>query len=74
MKLGGTKVKDNKRTAKKKTAAAPKDDGRKNRNFPKHTLEAALVLPQKIQDEMGGKPMNRLLLVQPRPANATTQT
>ena len=39
-----------------------KDESRKVRNFPKHTLEAALVLPQKIQDEMGGKPMNRLLL------------
>lgn len=38
------------------------DEGRKNRNFPKHTLEAALPLAQKIQDEMGGKPMNRLLL------------
>lgn len=35
---------------------------RKNRNFPKHTLEQALPLAQKIQDEMGGKPMNRLLL------------
>ena len=40
------------------------DDGRKNRNFPKHTLQATLVLPQKIQDEMGGKPMNRLLLAE----------
>ena len=32
------------------------------RNFPKHSLEASLVVAQKIQDEMGGKPMNRLLL------------
>src|SRR5262245_11874487 len=38
------------------------EDGRRNRNFPKHTLEATLPLAQKIQDEMGGKPMNRLLL------------
>jgi hypothetical protein len=50
-----------KKEASKKTAA-PADDARKYRNFPKHTLEAALVLPQRIQDEMGGKPMNRLLL------------
>ena len=34
----------------------------KRRNFPKHSLEASLVAAQKIQDEMGGKPMNRLLL------------
>jgi hypothetical protein len=34
----------------------------KRRNFPKHSLEASLVVAQKIQDEMGGKPMNRLLL------------
>jgi hypothetical protein len=32
------------------------------RNFPRHTLEEALVIPQKIQDEMGGNPMKRLLL------------
>jgi predicted nucleotide-binding protein len=38
------------------------DTGRKPRNFPKHTLKESLVLAQKIQDEMGGKPMNRLLL------------
>lgn len=38
------------------------EEGRRNRNFPKHTLEAALPLAQKIQDELGGKPMNRLLL------------
>jgi hypothetical protein len=36
----------------------------KYRNFPKHTLKDALVLAQKIQDEMGGEPMNRLLLAQ----------
>lgn len=35
---------------------------RKYRNFPKHNLQDALVLPQKIHDEMGGKPMKRLLL------------
>lgn len=38
------------------------DDRRRSRNYPQHTLEAALVLPQKIQDESGGRPMNRLLL------------
>jgi predicted nucleotide-binding protein len=54
--------------SKKKTAAqaarktAESESGRKNRNFPKHTLEDALPLAQKIQDEMGGAPMNRLLL------------
>jgi predicted nucleotide-binding protein len=52
--------------AKSKTTSKqvppPAADGRKNRNFPKHTLQDALVLPQKIQDEMGGKPMKRLLL------------
>ncbi len=32
------------------------------RNFPHHTLEEALALPQKIADEMGGKPFKRLLL------------
>lgn len=47
---------------KRKPAPLASDDERKTRNFPKHTLEAALVLPQKIQDEMAGKPMNRLLL------------
>jgi predicted nucleotide-binding protein len=46
----------------KPKAPAHKDEGRKNRNYPKHTLEQALVLAQKIQDEMGGAPMNRLLL------------
>src|SRR5687767_2701795 len=52
--------------AKSKSSPKPSpqsvSEGRKNRNFPKHTLEEVLVLPQKIQDEMGGKPMNRLLL------------
>src|ERR1700733_9454213 len=37
-------------------------DSRQYRNFPKHSLEATLMVAQKIQDEMGGKPMNRLLL------------
>jgi len=36
--------------------------GRKNRNYPQHTLEEALPVAQKIQDEMGGKPFKRLLL------------
>jgi hypothetical protein len=38
------------------------ETGSKRRNFPKHSLEGSLVVAQKIQDEMGGKPMNRLLL------------
>lgn len=46
----------------KKSTAKPAAEERKYRNFPKHTLEDALVLPQKIYDEMGGKPMKRLLL------------
>lgn len=50
------------KNSKKITQSSGKDESRRNRNFPRHTLEAALVLPQKIQDEMGGKPMNRLLL------------
>jgi len=45
-----------------KPSAQNSSEGRRIRNFPKHTLEEALVLPQKIQDEMGGMPMNRLLL------------
>jgi predicted nucleotide-binding protein len=36
--------------------------GRKNRTFPQHTLEEALSVAQTINDEMGGKPMKRLLL------------
>lgn len=32
------------------------------RNFPHHSLEETLALPQKIADEMGGKPFKRLLL------------
>jgi hypothetical protein len=46
----------------RKAAPSATTDVRKNRNFPKHGIEATLVLPQKVQDEMGGKPMNRLLL------------
>lgn len=48
--------------AKKAAAKQSESDERRYRNFPKHKLEDALVLPQKIQDEMGGKPMKRLLL------------
>jgi hypothetical protein len=36
-----------------KTAAAAKEDPHKYRNPPKHSIESALVLPQKIQDEDG---------------------
>ncbi|MGA2590116.1 MAG: TIR domain-containing protein [Bryobacteraceae bacterium] len=45
-----------------KKTAEPKQDARKYRNFPKHSIDSTLILPQKIQDEMGGKPMRRLLL------------
>lgn len=38
------------------------EDGRKQRNYPQHSLEEALPVAQKIQDEMGGKPFKRLLL------------
>jgi hypothetical protein len=52
---------------KKKTATTkfpPEDERRKCRNVQKHTLESTLPLAQKIQDEMGGKSMNRLLLAE----------
>jgi hypothetical protein len=68
-KISNIEVQENTMANAKKPIKAPskkvspvEHDGRKNRNFPKHTLEATLVLPQKIQDEMGGKPMNRLLV------------
>jgi predicted nucleotide-binding protein len=32
------------------------------RNFPHHSLEEALIIPQKIVDEMGGRPFKKLLL------------
>jgi len=35
---------------------------KKYRNFPRDTLEGALAVPQKIMDEMGGRPFKRLLL------------
>ncbi len=34
----------------------------RKRNFPQHTLQDALSVPQKIADEKGGKPFRRLLL------------
>lgn len=37
-------------------------DKKKNRNFPRESLEESLAVAQKIMDEMGGKPFNRLLL------------
>jgi predicted nucleotide-binding protein len=51
-----------KKTSPPKTPTKGGEAKGKHRNFPKHSLEAALVVAQKIQDEMGGKPMNRLLL------------
>ena len=38
------------------TRSATDEEGKKYRNFPKHSLESTLVLPQKIQDELGGQP------------------
>jgi hypothetical protein len=38
------------------------EDIMKRRNFPRNTLEEALAAPQKIMDEMAGKPFKRLLL------------
>jgi predicted nucleotide-binding protein len=35
---------------------------RKNRNFPQHTVEDALTVSQKIQDENAARPFRRLLL------------
>jgi hypothetical protein len=32
------------------------------RNFPQHTLQDALAVPQKIADEKGGRPFKRILL------------
>jgi hypothetical protein len=37
---------------------------KKYRNFPRDTLEEALAVPQKIMDEMAGKPFKRLLLAE----------
>jgi hypothetical protein len=51
-----------KKTVTQQKKSAKPSESRKNRNFPKHSLEASLVVAQKVQDEMGGKPMNRLLL------------
>src|SRR6516165_6545388 len=51
-----------KKAVPSKRATKEVDSTSKRRNFPKHSLEASLVVAQKIQDEMGGKPMNRLLL------------
>lgn len=51
-----------KKVVPSKNAPKESETAGKRRNFPKHSLEASLVVAQKIQDEMGGKPMNRLLL------------
>ena len=44
--------------------SAEKQLSGKKRNFPFHTLEEALIVAQKIQDEMGGQPFKRLLLAE----------
>ena len=51
-----------KKVSQSKTPAKEPENAGKRRNFPKHSLEASTIVAQKIQDEMGGKPMNRLLL------------
>jgi predicted nucleotide-binding protein len=43
-------------------AKAKNDQKQGRRNFPRHTLKEALVLPQKTYDELAGKPIKRLLL------------
>jgi predicted nucleotide-binding protein len=50
--------------APSQSASQPKDAKRVIRNFPLHTLQEAMDVPQKIQDEMGGKPFRRLLLAE----------
>ena len=50
------------KSKKKASVQVEVKESKKPRNFPKHSLEQALVVAQKIHDEMGGKPMNRLLL------------
>jgi predicted nucleotide-binding protein len=50
--------------AGKKTISPVEAATRAYRNFPKHSLESAMPAAQKIQDENGGKPMNRLLLAE----------
>src|SRR5438552_16381047 len=44
------------------TATRRPNAERKKRNCPKHMLEEALVVAQKITDEAAGKPFKRLLL------------
>lgn len=51
-----------KHSPKQRAGLNNRETSRRNRNFPKHGIEQALAIPQKIQDEMGGKPMKRLLL------------
>ena len=53
--------------AQKKQVVSKKEipsEGGSRRTFPHHTLEDSLPLAQKIADEMGGRPMNRLLLAE----------
>ena len=50
-----------KKKSSSKRAAAP-EQVTSRRTFPHHSLEESLTLAQKIADEMGGRPMNRLLL------------
>lgn len=47
-----------------KSVRAVEPATRTSRNFPKHSLESAMTVAQKVQDENGGKPMNRLLLAE----------
>lgn len=53
--------------AQKNQVASKKENSSEigsRRTFPHHTLEESLPLAQKIADEMGGRPMNRLLLAE----------
>ncbi len=50
------------RLERKNKVVAKQDKFRTVRAFPVHTLQEALAVPQKIQDERAGKPMKRLLL------------
>lgn len=51
-----------KKSTKKAAPAKAAGPSRTQRNFPRHTLQDALPVGQKIQDENAGRPFRRLLL------------
>lgn len=60
-------AKINTKTKDGKSESETKNNGKKTRtvrNFPIYSIEDALRLPQKIQDEKAGKPFRRLLLAE----------